>query len=155
MLGSYSKVKEAIDSTSLRRVAVKIIKNRMLKKASQMQMLKNEIAIMRRLKPHKNVLKFIETIHNDDNRKTYIVIENAGAGSVQKLMDSLSNNRLPMSDVWHFFIQMIEGLESVHNQGIVHHDIKPANMVLMSDGTVKLADFGTSCELDQFSAVSY
>jgi serine/threonine-protein kinase 11 len=151
-LGSYTKVCEAIDSTSLLRVAVKVIKNRAIKKPNMQQLLRNEISVMRRLKPHRNVLKFIDVIYSEEKQKTFIIMENAGVGSVQNLIDKATYNRIPLSDVWHIFVQMIEGLESIHNQGIVHHDIKPANLLVLPDGTVKIADFGTSCELDQFSA---
>jgi serine/threonine protein kinase len=74
---------------------------------------------------YKNVIQLIEVIRNEDKGKIYIVIEFAGAGSVHQVVNSSPNKRLPMSDVWHFFTQMIEGLEYIHNQGVIHRDIKP------------------------------
>ncbi len=152
-LGAYAKVKEAIDMRTLRRVAVKIINNRKMKKPALKQQLKREITILKKLRSHKNILKLVDVIQVEEKQKTYIVMEYSGVGSVHDLLESVPWKRLPMSDVWHFFTQLIEGLEELHNQGIIHHDIKPANMLVMADGTLKIADFGTSCELDQFSAV--
>jgi NIMA (never in mitosis gene a)-related kinase len=46
--------------------------------------------------------------------------------------------------IWYIFKQMIEGLKALHNQKIVHRDIKCANIFLGSDGSVKLGDMNVS-----------
>ncbi|KAL0488346.1 serine/threonine-protein kinase Stk [Acrasis kona] len=149
--GSYAKVREAIDSNSLKRVAIKIVKKRVMRKIKgAMTALKNEINIMRKLK-HKNVIQLIEVIHNNEKERIYIVIEFAGAGSLQQVINSHPNKRLPLSDVWCFFTQLIEGLEYIHNQGVVQRDIKPANLMVTPDRVLKLSDFGVASELNQFS----
>lgn len=56
---------------------------------------------MRDLK-HKHVLEIIDVIENKEKEKLYLVIEFAGAGSLQQVMDSRLQKRLPISDVWKF-----------------------------------------------------
>ncbi len=55
------------------------------------------------------------------------MIEFAGAGSLQQVINASTNKKLPIGDVWHFFTQLIEGLEYIHNQGVIHRDIKPGS----------------------------
>lgn len=150
--GSFGKVREAIDSNTLKRVAIKIINKRTLKKLKNgEETLKNEIAIMKQLRNHENVLKLIEVIHNEEKQKIYVVLEFCGAGSLQQLIDSHPNSRLPLVDVHHFFRQLILGLDYIHNQGIIHRDIKPANLMVTPDRVLKVADFGVARKLDKFS----
>ncbi len=113
MIGAYGKVREAIDCNTLKRVAIKIIKKRLLRRIKGGEdNLRNEINIMRKLK-HTNVIQLIEVIQQEEKQKIYIVLEFAGAGSLQQVINSHPNKRLPLSDVWRFFRQFIEGLEYI------------------------------------------
>ena len=73
--GSYAKVKEAIDSETLVRRAVKIMKKRKLRKIPNGEAnVEREIALLQELN-HKNVMKLIEVFHNEEKGKIYIVLE--------------------------------------------------------------------------------
>lgn len=115
--GSYAKVREAMDTVTLKRVAIKTIKRRLLKKIKNgEENLKLEISIMRKLK-HEHVLRLIEVIKDEEKQKIYIALEFAGAGSIQNLIDT--HKKLPFLDVHSYFTQIIYGLEYIHHQGMI------------------------------------
>lgn len=99
--GSYGIVREGLDSITLKRVAVKKIKQNLLRRIKGgEEALKNEISIMRGLKDP-NCLQLIEVFDiKDKSDRKYIVLEFCGAGSLQQVIDSHPNKRLPLSDVW-------------------------------------------------------
>jgi len=153
--GSFSKVREAIDSTSCKRVAIKIIKTKLLQKIKGgEEALKNEISILKKLN-HKNVIQLIEVFEVPEKDRKYIVLEFCGAGSLQQVIDSHPNRKLPMNSVWHFFVQMMNGLDYIHNHGVVHRDIKPQNLLVTPDSVLKIADFGVSLKLDEFCGTDH
>ena len=97
--GAYGKVREGLDSITLKRVAVKIIKMNQLRKIKGGEdCLKNEINIMRKLN-HPNCLRLLEVFDAKEKDRKYIVIEFCGAGSLQQVIDSHPNKRLPLPEV--------------------------------------------------------
>ena len=49
----------------------------------------------------------------------------------------------------HFITQIMRGLSHAHSRGMIHRDIKPQNIMVLRDGSVKVADFGIACLADQ------
>jgi len=146
--GAYAKVKEAIDTKTKRRVAIKIIKKRRLRTIPHgEQNVKREIATLQKLK-HKNIVELIEVIYNEENEGLYIVMEYVGGGSLESILKKVTDSKLPTNQVYSIFSQLLDGLEYIHSQGIVHRDIKPANIMLTTEGTIKISDFGISVTVD-------
>src|SRR5215469_16151439 len=85
---------------------------------------------------HPNIVQ-IHDFGEQDNI-TYIVMEYVDGGT---LKDRLKRP-LPVAEAVDFIIQAAEGLECAHRNGIVHRDVKPANMLLRKDGYLLLSDFG-------------
>jgi len=85
---------------------------------------------------HPNILQ----IHDfgDQDNITYIVMEYVDGGT---LKDRLKR-ALPVPEAIDYMIQAAEGLDCAHRNGIIHRDVKPANMLLRKDGYLLLSDFG-------------
>lgn len=147
--GSYSKVKEVIDSETLERRAVKIMTKKRLKKIPLgEENVRREARLMSKLN-HKNVIRLIDVIYNDEKEKLYLVMEYC-VTVLQELYDRAPDNRLPISQAHHYFVQLIDGLEYLHSQGIIHKDIKPSNLLINNANVIKITDLGVSEQLDPF-----
>ncbi|KAF0694836.1 Aste57867_14300 [Aphanomyces stellatus] len=75
------------------------------------------------------------------NERLYIQMEYCGGNTLRDVIDQMS---LWQSEekVWTLFRQILEAIEYIHSEGVIHRDIKPPNIFLDSEGTVKLGDFG-------------
>lgn len=72
-------------------------------------------------------------------------------GGLQEMLDSVTTKKLPLFQAHKYFLQLIDGLEYLHGRGIIHKDIKPGNLLLTLDHTLKISDFGVAEALDTFS----
>jgi len=93
---------------------------------------------------HSNIVTIHEFGEQEDI--TYIVMEYVEGGT---LKDRLKGGRaLPVAEVVDFMIQAAEGLHCAHSFGIIHRDVKPANMLLRKDGHLLISDFGIAKMLE-------
>jgi F420-non-reducing hydrogenase small subunit len=88
---------------------------------------------------HVNILDVID-FGRDDDGSYYTVVEFVDGPSLHKILKS--GQELPLDFVLSMMLQVLAGLEFAHNNGIVHRDVKPANIMLNSSGIAKLGDFG-------------
>ncbi|XP_051557472.1 serine/threonine-protein kinase STK11-like [Myxocyprinus asiaticus] len=148
--GSYGKVKEMLDSETLCRRAVKILKKKKLRRIPNGEAnVKKEIQLLRRLQ-HKNVIQLVDVLYNEEKQKMYMVMEYCVCG-MQEMLDSVPEKRFPVFQAHGYFCQLLDGLEYLHSQGIVHKDIKPGNLLLTTDGTLKISDLGVAEALHPFA----
>lgn len=81
----------------------------------------------------------------------YLIMEYC-VGGLQEMLDSVPPERkLPMHQAHDYFIQLLDGLEYLHGRGIIHKDIKPGNLLLTLDHTLKISDYGVAEALDEFA----
>lgn len=148
--GSYGKVKEILDSETLCRRAVKIFKKKKLRKIPNgEQNVQREIQLLRRLNHH-NVIKLVDVLYNDEKQKMYMVMEYC-VSVLQELLDSAADKKLPIWQAHGYFSQLLDGLEYLHSQGIIHKDIKPGNLLITNCGTLKISDLGVAEALGWFA----
>ncbi|XP_019645394.1 PREDICTED: serine/threonine-protein kinase stk11-like [Branchiostoma belcheri] len=148
--GSYGKVKEMLDSENLCRRAVKILKKKKLRKIPNgEQNVKREIQLLRKLR-HKNIINLVDVLYNEEKQKMYLVMEYC-VGGLQEMLESAPGKKFPIWQAHGYFCQLLEGLCYLHSQGIIHKDIKPGNLLLATDGTLKITDLGVAEQLDLYT----
>ncbi|MDD2916001.1 MAG: serine/threonine-protein kinase [Gallionella sp.] len=142
-VGSTGKVYHALDTFSGREVAVKLIDEAVLHDAGFNEtcraQFRNEAALAGRL-AHPHVVAILEASVTPDSG--YIVMEYVPGGSLVR--HTYHDNLLPVVDVLQIIYKCCSALEYAFNQGIVHRDIKPGNIMLVSGTNVKITDFGSS-----------
>eukprot|EP00760_Papus_ankaliazontas_P025360 PhM_4_TR2667/c0_g1_i1/m.71706 len=131
--GGFAKVKLVQDVNTRQQFALKIVKRAGLWSS-------HEVAVMKRLH-HTNVVRLYEVIDDVECNKVYMVMEYVPKGPV---CDMQNLKPLCVDVVRSYLKQIIDGLCYVHAQKIYHRDIKPDNILVADDGTVKLTDFGVS-----------
>jgi serine/threonine-protein kinase 11 len=141
--GSYGKVKEMLDSDTLCRCAVKILKQRKLRRIPNgVQNVEREIKLLKSLK-HKNVINLVDVLYNEEKQKMYLIMEFC-VGSLQGMLDSTPTKKFPLFQAHGYFTQLIDGLEYLHSKRVVHKDIKPGNLLLTLEGELKISDLGVA-----------
>ena len=105
----------------------------------------NEIRILSSIK-HPYIVGFYDAFLARRDRELWIVMEMCGCGDLASKVERYRKKRKYMDErvVWSHFIQMCEGLQCLHEQKIVHRDIKAANIFLAADGSVKIGDLNVS-----------
>ncbi|XP_074031575.1 lkb1/serine/threonine kinase 11 isoform X1 [Leptinotarsa decemlineata] len=148
--GSYGKVKEMLDSETLCRRAVKILKQRKLRRIPNgEQNVQREIKLLRKLK-HKNVVNLVDELYNHEKQKMYLIMEFC-VGSLQGMLESSPDKKFPHCQAHGYFLQLIDGLEYLHSMRVVHKDIKPGNLLLTLEGDLKISDLGVAETFDLFA----
>ena len=136
--GSFAMVYEAIDRDLGRRVALKLFTGYA---SDELESALREARAMARLN-HENVI----AVHDiGEHRGTpFLAMEYAEMDLRRWLA---AGNREPAA-IMHLFCEAGRGLEAAHRAGLVHHDFKPANVLLRANGTVAVGDFGLARHLD-------
>ena len=136
-VGGMAVVYKAYDTIDDRTVAIKILKDEFLGNQEFIRRFKNEskaIAVL----DHPNIVKVYDVSFGD--RLQYIVMEYIDGITLKEYIDQ--QGIIEWKDVIHLTTQILKALQHAHECGIVHRDIKPQNIMLLQDGTIKVTDFG-------------
>jgi serine/threonine protein kinase len=131
-------VLKAIDLKTGRPVALKVPLPSLEGDPAAFSRFQREAEIGRRL-DHPGILKIIDV---DDNEKSrpYLVMEFLEGQTLEKLMQRM--RPLPEGDALRIVSQILDALDYLHRQGVVHRDLKPQNIMICNDGSVRIMDFG-------------
>ncbi|GJD11167.1 MAP3K epsilon protein kinase 1 [Galdieria sulphuraria] len=116
---------------------------------AEVNSLKSEIKLLRNLQ-HRNIVEYIGFHEEKEDDKVNIIMEYVEGGSLAKTVNKFSSFPEPL--VAFYVEQILEGLVYLHEQGVVHRDIKGANLLSTKEGLIKLADFGVAARLDEISS---
>ena len=139
-VGGMANVYKAYDVLENRVVAVKILREEYMNNDEFMRRFRNESRAISLL-DHPNIVKVYDVIFS--NRIQSIVMEYIDGITLKDYIEQ--EHVLRWKEALHFTVQILRALQHAHDKGIVHRDIKPQNVMVLRDGSVKVADFGIAC----------
>lgn len=127
-----------------RLVAIKILKSDLADNVDFRRRFHDESQAVAQLS-HANIVSVYDVSTNPD--REYIVMELIDGITLKQYMER--RGRMDWRESLHFITQIMRGLSHAHSRGIIHRDIKPQNIMVLRDGSVKVADFGIACLANQ------
>jgi serine/threonine-protein kinase len=128
----------ATDSTLGREVAIKILADRYAQDEAIRERFTREALAAARLSDEHNTVMIYDV--GDHNDRPYIVMEYLGGGSLDDVLQS--EGAQPPERVFVWLDEAARAIDAAHSRGVVHRDVKPANLMLDGEGHVHVADFG-------------
>ena len=135
--GGMAVVYKAWDTQDQMPVAIKVLREEYIDNDEFIRRFKDEskaIAVL----SHPNIVKVYDVSFGD--RMQYIVMEYIDGITLKDYIERCGS--IDSKDTLHFIIQILRALQHAHDKGIIHRDIKPQNIMLLEDGTIKVTDFG-------------
>lgn len=126
-----------------RLVAIKILKSDLAQNEEFRRRFNAESQAVAQLS-HPNIVSVYDVSRGGDME--YIVMELIDGITLKQYMEK--RGQLNWRESLHFITQIMRGLSHAHSRGIIHQDIKPQNIMVLRDGSVKVADFGIACLAD-------
>ncbi|KAK3408669.1 hypothetical protein EUGRSUZ_J00858 [Eucalyptus grandis] len=143
--GAYGRVYKGLDLENGDFVAIKQVS---LENIAQedLNIIMQEIDLLKNLN-HKNIVKYLGSLKTKSH--LHIILEYVENGSLANIIKPNKFGPFPESLVAVYIAQVLEGLVYLHEQGVIHRDIKGANILTTKEGLVKLADFGVATKLNE------
>ena len=135
--GGMSYVYKAKDIKLGRIVAIKALKEEYTENAEFVSKFQNEARAAAKLN-HLNIVSTFDTV--DEGKLHFIVMELVEGITLKNFIQRKKN--LSEREAIGIALQLIDGIDMAHKMGIVHRDIKPQNIIVSTEGVVKIADFG-------------
>ena len=126
-----------------RLVAIKILKSELAENAEFRRRFRDESLAVAQLS-HANIVSIYDV--SSSQGIDYIVMELIDGITLKQYMER--RGKMDWREALHFITQIMRGLSHAHSRGIIPRDIKPQNIMVLRDGSVKVADFGIACLAD-------
>ncbi len=136
-VGGMAVVYRAYDIIEDKIVAIKILKDEFLSNKDFIRRFKNEskaIAVL----SHPNIVKVYDVSFG--TKIQYIVMEYVEGMTMKEFISQ--QKKISWKDAIYFTKQILSALDHAHSKGVIHRDVKPQNILLLKDGTIKVTDFG-------------
>jgi serine/threonine-protein kinase len=121
-------------------VAIKMLKDEVACDRVTLKRFKNEFKVENNIR-HKNIVDTYGMFKSQDKKKIYIVMEYVKGITLKKYLKTLGGP-LPFEYVMSYTYQTLKALKVAHDQGVIHRDIKPQNIMVMRNNQIKVMDFG-------------
>ncbi|XP_020577946.1 MAP3K epsilon protein kinase 1-like [Phalaenopsis equestris] len=151
--GAYGRVYKGLDLKNGDFVAIKQVSLENIPQ-EDLNIIMQEIDLLKNLnhqnlnhKNHKNIVKYLGSLKTKTH--LHIILEYVENGSLANIIKPNNFGPFPESLVPLYISQVLEGLVYLHEQGVIHRDIKGANILTTKEGLVKLADFGVATKLNE------
>ena len=141
--GGFANVFRAKNRLSRETVAIKVISKSTIEELNLHERVRNEIRIHSKLQHH-HVVQY--KTHFETTTHIYIVMESCSHGNLYRYFKK--QGRLSEAEAAHIVSQLLQALEYLHSNGIVHRDLKLSNIILNQGLEVKLCDFGLAIQLE-------
>ncbi|XP_012280927.1 serine/threonine-protein kinase SIK3 isoform X2 [Orussus abietinus] len=138
--GNFAVVKMATHVVTKSKVAIKIIDKTKLNEENLAKIFR-EVHIMKRLR-HPHIIRLYQVMETE--KMIYLVTEYAPGGEIFDYL--VRNGRMAEPEARRVFRQIVRAVRYLHQQRVVHRDLKAENLLLDADNNIKLADFGFSNE---------
>lgn len=135
--GTYGVVYKAKDLQSNQLVALKKIRLKPEEEGIPSTAIR-EISLLKELY-QLNIVNLLDVIHT--SKKLTLVFEYCDS-DLKKIMDGLKGEKLPIDTVKLYLYEMLRGIHYIHKHKILHRDLKPQNLLINSNGVLKICDFG-------------
>ena len=136
-VGGMANVYKGYDMVDNRTVAIKILRDEFLDNEEFLHRFRNEFRAISLLN-HQNIVQVYDVSFT--NKIQCIVMEYIDGITLKEYIEQ--EKVIRWKEAVHFTIQILRGLQHAHDRGIVHRDIKPQNIMLLQDGSIKITDFG-------------
>lgn len=137
--GTFGKVYLGIHNLTEEKVAIKVLEKEKILESEDIERINREIRFLKKFK-NINIIKIYEVV--ETKNKVFFIMEHAPGGELFNYI--VAKKKLDEKEASFFFAQIIHALDFIHKHNIVHRDVKPENMLLTENKTIKLIDFGLS-----------
>lgn len=137
-VGGMANVYRGVDEKTGNAIAVKVLKEEFLDNEELVRRFKNESKAISILS-HPNIVKVYDVSVTD--RLQYIVMEYVDGITLKEYLKQ-RGGALTWKETVYFATQVLGALRHAHAKGIIHRDVKPQNIMLLADGSIKMMDFG-------------
>ena len=147
-IGGYGSIFKVVKKGENKEYAMKIME---IKKDITQLTIENELNIMKKVctMNHPNLIKYIEHFWEDSKNKCSVIMEYCPNGDLSKVIEKANSQGqiLPEDVILKYLFDILSGVEFMHENEIVHKDLKPSNILIGYNGDLKICDFGISRQL--------